>query len=266
MQSSYNLWLVAISFVVARLASYTALDLTGRISRLASARLRHAWHLAGTAALGVGIWSMHFIAMQAFSLPIPLGYDVATAAWPLGLAIGASYLALCMTTRRRLTPGRLLTGGVLMGPGIADMHHTGMTALQMSQGIRYRTTCFAGSLAIATGASTAALWMARALRRDAQFGGVRKRFAAALVMGVAIGGMHYADTANGVDAAWLAASVIVLKFAILIVTLMLSRSGARAIFPASAVSRLNGQILRLATLDMSADDFGEMPRNRMLAA
>ena len=262
MQSSYNFWLVTISFVVATLASYTALDLTGRIFLLASARLRHAWRLGGAAALGVGIWSMHFIAMLAFSLPIPLGFDFATTAASLGLAIGASYLALYVTTLQRHTPGRLLAGGVLMGFGIAGMHYTGMAALQMAPGIRYQPEWFAASLAIAIGASTAALWMARALSNDGARHVVRKRLGAALVMGVAISGMHYtamaaADflpgaicgAAKGVNATWLATSVILLTFAILTVTLMLSRFDARNALLIGAVSRLNGQIVRLATLD-----------------
>ncbi|MFM0552108.1 EAL domain-containing protein [Paraburkholderia sediminicola] len=262
MQSSYNLWLVTISFVVATLASYTALDLTGRIFLLASARLRHAWRLGGAAALGVGIWSMHFIAMLAFSLPIPLGYDFTTTAASLGLAVGASYLALYVTTHVRLTAGRLLAGGVVMGFGIAGMHYTGMAAMRMAPGIRYQSAWFAGSLAIAIGASTAALWMARALSNDDARHVVRKRLAAALVMAVAISGMHYAamaaaefplgavcGAAKGVNATWLATSVILLTFAILIVTLMLSRFDARTAFLVGAVSTLNGQIVRLATLD-----------------
>jgi diguanylate cyclase (GGDEF)-like protein len=262
MQSSYNFWLVTISFVVATLASYTALDLTGRIFLLASPRLRHAWRLGGAAALGVGIWSMHFIAMLAFSLPIPLGYDFATTAASLGLAIGASYLALYLTTRARLTAAHLLAGGVVMGVGIAGMHYTGMTAMQMAPGIHYQPAWFAASLAIAVGASTAALWMARALSNDDARHVVRKRLAAALVMAVAITGMHYAamaaaefplgaicGAAKGVNTTWLATSVILLTFAVLIVTLILSRFDARTSFLAGAVSNLNGQIVRLATLD-----------------
>ncbi|MFM0592540.1 MULTISPECIES: putative bifunctional diguanylate cyclase/phosphodiesterase [Paraburkholderia] len=262
MQSSYNFWLVGISFVVATLASYTALDLTGRIFLLASARLRHAWRLGGAAALGVGIWSMHFVAMLAFSLPIPLGYDLATTACSLGLAIGASYLALYVTTLERLTAARLLAGGVLMGCGIAGMHYTGMAAMQMAPGIDYQPAWFAGSLAIAVGASTAALWMARALSNENAGHVVFKRLGAALVMGVAISGMHYAGMAaaeiplgavcgatNGLNAPWLASSVILLTFAILIVTLILSRFDARTTFLVGAVSNLNGQIVRLATID-----------------
>jgi diguanylate cyclase len=262
MQSSYNFWLVAISFAVATLASYTALDLTGRIFLLASARRRHVWRLGGALALGVGIWSMHFVAMLAFSLPIPLGYDLATTACSLALAIGASYLALSMTTQERLTPGRLLAGGVLMGIGIAGMHYTGMAALRMAPAIQYQPAWFAASLAIAIGASSAALWMARALSNEHARHVARKRLAAALVMAVAISGMHYTamaaagfapnaicGAANDVDATWLATSVIVLTFAVLIVTLMLSRFDVRTTFLLGAVSKLNSQIVRLATID-----------------
>ncbi|RDJ99470.1 putative bifunctional diguanylate cyclase/phosphodiesterase [Paraburkholderia lacunae] len=262
MLSSYNFWLVAISFVVATLASYTALDLTGRIFLLASPRLRHAWRLGGAMALGVGIWSMHFVAMLAFSLPIPLGYDFATTAYSLGLAIGTSYLALFVTTQARLTAARLVSGGVLMGLGIAGMHYTGMAALRMEPGIRYQPAWLAASIVIAIGASTAALWIAHALSDDDKRHVLRQRFGAALVMGVAISGMHYAGmaaaefppgsvcgAAKGVSAAWLATSVILFTFAILLGTLLLSRFDARTTFLTGAVSSLNSQIMRLATLD-----------------
>ncbi|NML30168.1 putative bifunctional diguanylate cyclase/phosphodiesterase [Paraburkholderia antibiotica] len=263
MQSSYNFWLVAISFAVATLASYTALDLTGRIFLLASAPRRHAWRLGGALALGVGIWSMHFVAMLAFSLPVPLGYDVATTAWSLMLAIGASYLALCVTTRTHLTAAHLLAGGVLMGLGIAGMHYTGMAALRMAPAIDYQPGWFAASIVIAIGAATAALWMARALSNESARHVARKRFAAALVMGVAISGMHYAGmaaagfapnaicgAANDINSTWLASLVLLFTFAILTVTLMLSRFDVRTTFLLGAVSKLNGQIVRLATLDV----------------
>ncbi|CAH2896988.1 MAG: diguanylate cyclase/phosphodiesterase (GGDEF & EAL domains) with PAS/PAC sensor(s) [uncultured Paraburkholderia sp.] len=228
-----------MSFVVATLASCTALDLTGRIYVLASPRLRHVWRMGGALALGVGIWSMHFVAMLAFSLPIPLGYDFADTAYSLALAIGASYLALCLTTHTQLTAARLVGGGAFMGLGIAGMHYSGMAALRMSPGISYRPAWFAASLAIAIGASSAAL-----------------------VMAIAISGMHYVaiaaaefapgaicGAAAGVNAAWLATSVILFTFAILIVTLLLSRFDACTSFLVGAVSKLNGQIVRLATLD-----------------
>src|SRR5580658_7145908 len=226
MLGTYNLWLMAVSFVVATLASYTALDLTGRISLLASSRLRHAWLAGGAAAMGVGIWSMHFIAMLALSLPIPLGYDFALTGDSLAIAVVVSYFALFVTTRAQLTPSHLVAGSVLMGLGIAGMHYTGMAAMRMRPGIDYQPAWFTASLAIAIAASMAALLIARKLRDDTGYHVKRTRIGAALVMAMTL-----------------------FTFAILIVTLMLSRFDARTTFLVSAVSNLNGQIVRLATLD-----------------
>jgi diguanylate cyclase (GGDEF)-like protein len=262
MLGTYNFWLVAVSFIVAALASYTALDLTGRIALLASSRLRHAWLAGGAAAMGVGIWSMHFIAMLALSLPIPLGYDFALTGDSLAIAVVVSYFALFVTTRARLTLIHLVSGSVLMGLGIAGMHYTGMTAMRMRPGIDYQPAWFAASLAIAIAASMAALLIARRLRDDTGYNVRRTRFGAALIMALAISGMHYAGmmaadfpvdaicgAAKGVNTEWLATAVSLFTFAILIVTLMLSRFDARTSFLVSAVSNLNGQIVRLATLD-----------------
>src|ERR1700682_4918324 len=104
MPSTYNLWLVAVSLAVATLASYTALVLAGRISRLTQRSLRHAWLAGGATAMGVGIWAMHFVGMLAFSLAIPLGYDVAITGCSLAIAIVVSYFALFVVARAALTP------------------------------------------------------------------------------------------------------------------------------------------------------------------
>jgi diguanylate cyclase (GGDEF)-like protein len=262
MLGTYNFWLVAVSLIVAALASYTALDLTGRIALLTSSGLRHAWLAGGAAAMGVGIWSMHFIAMLALSLPIPLGYDFVLTGDSLAIAVVVSYFALLVTTRAQLTPLRLAAGSVLMGLGIAGMHYTGMAAMRMRPGINYQPAWFTVSLAIAIAASMAALLIARRLRDDAGRNVKRTRVGAALIMAVAISGMHYAGmmaadfpagaicgAAKGVNTEWLATAVSLFTFAILIVTLMLSRFDARTTFLVSAVSNLNGQIVRLATLD-----------------
>jgi diguanylate cyclase (GGDEF)-like protein len=271
--STYNAWLVALSLIVASLASYTALDLAGRISLLRQAAHRQAWLLGGAAAMGVGIWSMHFIGMLAFSLPIPLGYDTVITGASLGIAILVSYFALYVITRKQLTLLRLLTGGVLMGFGIAGMHYTGMAAMRMQPGIDYDPVLFAASIVIAIVASIAALWIAHTLSDAAQSNVIAKRILAALVMGFAITGMHYTGmaaahfasgaicgAARGINSQWLATTVTLFTFAILIVTLMLSRFDARTTFLQSSVSQLNGQVVRLATFDTLTD----LPNRRTL--
>lgn len=255
MQSNYNLGLVAISVIVATLASFTAIDLADRLSILAYARARHIWLAAGALAMGVGIWSMHFIGMLSFSLSIPIGYDFAITCYSLIIAVLVSWFALHVVTRERLKLLHVLAGGVLMGLGISGMHYMGMAAMRMNPAIRYEPTLFAGSIVIAIVASTAALWVAHTLRGADQNHVMPKRIGAACVMGIAIAGMHYTGmaaanfpvgsvcgAANGVKPQWLAAAVIPFAFAILIVTLFLSRLDARVAFLANSIARLNDQI------------------------
>ncbi|PAJ81740.1 histidine kinase [Burkholderia ubonensis] len=243
MQGTYHLPLVLLSLVIATLASYTALDLAAFISLLDKPRLRRAWLGGGAAAMGTGIWSMHFVGMLAFSLPIPLGYDLVETGVSLVIAVLVSYFALSVVTRAALTRSRLLAGGVLMGGGIAGMHYTGMAAMQMQPGIRYDPALFAASIGIAVLASTAALWLAQALRTRHGGFAIARRAGAATLMGIAISGMHYTamaaahfapdarcGAANGIDTPWLATTVALFTLAILIVTLMIARFDTRTMF------------------------------------
>jgi diguanylate cyclase len=189
MQSTYDYWLVALSLIVAILASYTALDLSGHISVLKRSRFRHAWLAGGAAAMGIGIWSMHFIGMLAFSLPTPLGYDLATTGYSLMIAILLSYSVLYVVTQTKLTLLRLITGGTLMGLGISGMHYTGMAAVEMQPAIHYDPVLFVASIVIAIAAANAALWIAHKLSNEDQTHLIAKRIGAAFLMGIAITGM-----------------------------------------------------------------------------
>lgn len=262
MHSTYDYWLVALSLSVATLASYTALDLSGHISILTRRRLRQAWLAGGAAAMGIGIWSMHFIGMLAFSLPTPLGYDFVTTGYSLVIAILLSYSVLYVVTQTKRTASRLIIGGTLMGLGICGMHYTGMAAMDMQPPIHYEPALFVTSIVIAIAAAIAALWIAYALSNADQTHLIAKRIGAAFLMGIAITGMHYtgmaaahfppgsvSGAANDIDSQWLATTIILLTLAILIVTLILSRYDARTNFLVGSVSQLNGQIVRLATVD-----------------
>ena len=274
MHGTYNLWLVALSLMVATLASFTALDLSGRIFLIKQAGLRHAWLAGGAAAMGIGIWSMHFIGMLAFSLPITLGYNLVITAGSLVIAVLVSYFALFVITRAKLTLRRLVAGGILMGFGIAGMHYTGDAAMQMKPGIQYDPVLVAFSIVIAIVASCIALWIAQTLNDAGQHYVTAKRVGAASVMGIAIAGMHYTGSAaaefplgsicgaaNGVDGHWLAVTIALFTFAILTATLMLSRFDARTTLLVGSVSQLNGQIVRMATFDALTD----LPNRRTLS-
>jgi len=190
---SYSPTLVVISLCVAILASYTALDLTGRIST-AKGRAVHLWTAGGACAMGIGVWSMHFIGMLAFNLPIDLGYDLGITLLSLLISILSCGFALWLVSQPQMPAWQLAFGALAMGAGISAMHYTGMAAMRMLPGIDYDPTLFGTSLLIAVGASGAALWIAFRLRRKGPY--VRLiRSGAAVIMGIAIVGMHYTGMA-----------------------------------------------------------------------
>jgi PAS domain S-box-containing protein len=190
MSCSYNPFLVALSIVIAVLASYTAVDLVGQITA-AQAKAKLAWLIGGAVVMGIGIWSMHFVAMLAFSLPISMGYDALTVLFSVLPAIVASLGALFLASRPVLNTEQLLTGGVLMGIGIASTHYIGMTAMRMEAVTQYDPLLFMVSVVLAISASIVALSIAFQMRLQKGKIGRRRRILSAFVMGIAISGMHY---------------------------------------------------------------------------
>jgi NO-binding membrane sensor protein with MHYT domain len=221
LDASYDWRLIVLSYIIAVLASYTALDLAGRVTA-ARGRARRSWLLGGAFAMGAGIWSMHFTGMLAFSLPIAITYDVPTVLLSLVVAMIASGFALFVASRDVLSLERLLVSGLPMGLGIATMHYSGMAALRMPAMIDYDPPIFGLSILIAVVASSAALWLAFQLRseRVAPRVWLALKIGSALIMGVAITGMHYtgmlaahfmpipgATTEAGIDALPLGAAI-----------------------------------------------------------
>jgi NO-binding membrane sensor protein with MHYT domain len=131
MTGSHHPVLVVVSVLIAMLASYTALQLAGRVAA-ASGWVRRAWLASGSVAMGVGIWSMHFVAMLAFHLPVPITYDVPLWLLSILIAVLASWLALFIASRKRVGHWTLAAGAVVMGAAIAAMHYTGMAAVRIS--------------------------------------------------------------------------------------------------------------------------------------
>ena len=196
MTGTYDFRLVALSYLVAVFASYTALDLAGRVTA-ARGRARLIWLGGGAIAMGVGIWSMHFTGMLAYRLPMPMRYDLPLVLLSLLVAIGASAGALYTMSRPQARMSYLLVGGLVVGAGIAAMHYIGMAAMRMDAAISYEPLMVLLSLLIAVGAAMAALWLAFQFRADnaASKRLWRLKLAGALVMGIAITGMHYTGIA-----------------------------------------------------------------------
>ncbi len=163
MTATYDFRLVALSIIIAVIASYTALDLAEQVTA-ATERERKLWLAGGAIAMGSGIWSMHFIAMLAYKLPILVDYNSSIVSASLALAVVASGLALYIVSRQPIDRLQFLTGGSCMGLTIAGMHYTGMAGLQLEARTEYDLALVALSVMIAIGASFAALLLAFQLR------------------------------------------------------------------------------------------------------
>lgn len=185
---TYDSMLVVFSYVVAVAASYTVLDLVERIVATVGWR-KWVWLTYGAIAMGMGIWSMHFVGMLAFSLPEPVAYDLGEVLLSVVAAIAGSFLALLIVSRGRLDALRLIGGGVLLAAGISAMHYIGMAAMVI--GITYNYTYVAASIVIALIASIAALWLSLYFRREGSRVDGWKKLGSGLIMGGAIAGMHY---------------------------------------------------------------------------
>src|SRR5882762_2799316 len=175
------------------IASYASLDLAGRVTA-ARGWTRAVWLLAGAGAVGTGIWSMHYIGMLAFIMPIPVAYHWPTVLLSLFAAIFASVIALYVGSRQKMGAFRALAGSVLMGGGIASMHYIGMDAMRLSAVCHFSSFLVVLSVVFAVLFSLVALWITFHFR-DEKKGIDWGKSAGAVLMGTAIPVMHYTGMA-----------------------------------------------------------------------
>jgi len=235
----YDLWVVAASILIAAFASYVALDLAKRV-RTKDRGVGRSWWIGGSVAMGTGIWAMHFVGMLAFSVPIVLGYTygLTLASWIAAVAV--SGVALSVASQGTLTLRCLAFGALAMGVGICAMHYIGTAALDLSPGIVWRWELVAASAVIAVVASAAALLLFSWQQRIGDRYGSAYQAGAAVVMGLAISGMHYTGmaaagfpegtvclSANALGGDTLGALVVLASVTMLAVTLFTSILDAR---------------------------------------
>lgn len=185
--ASYDLLLVVLSFLVSAFGSYTALRLAHHAgTAFKRGKDRFFWVASAAIALGAGgIWSMHFIAMAALQLPVPVRYDLVVTALSLLVAVGSTALGLLLGICGPWNLGRAVTSGCVMGLGIASMHYVGMAAMRMPGSVTYDNALVAVSVVIGVGASVASVILAGRPRTAVP------PWVAALLMAVAVSGMHY---------------------------------------------------------------------------
>jgi two-component system sensor histidine kinase/response regulator len=189
----YDYRLVALSVLIAILAAYAALDLAGRVTA-AKGLARFAWLSGGALAMGMGIWSMHYMGMEAFRLPVPVEYDWPTVLLSMVAAVCASAVALFVVSRKTMGMAAAIGGSLLMGSGIAAMHYIGMEAMRLPGMCSYSSGLVALSIVLAVVISFVAMWLTFGLRGQTATFSWRKS-GSALLMGAAIPVMHYVGMA-----------------------------------------------------------------------
>lgn len=190
MNGEYNLNLVIVSVMIAFATSYTALDMLTRM-RNSSGKVFWICLFGGALAMGCGIWSMHFVGMLAFSLPVPLGYDLPLTLLSLVISIAISGTALWIMKFSMLNNSLTAVGALFMGIGIVAIHYIGMSAMQMSPPIMYDSSLAILSIFTAILAASLALYLAFRLQNmNSSIIVITKLFSAA-ALGGAISGTHY---------------------------------------------------------------------------
>lgn len=224
--------LVILSYVVSVLGSFTALQLAIAIPNATSST--HRWRAVSAAGIAMGggaIWAMHFIAMLACQMNVEVTYDLPITLGSAVIAVVSCMAGLAIAGTGLFNWGKLIIAGVLMGLGVTGMHYAGMSAMLMPADTVYNSTLVMASAGIAIVASIVALWLAFNLRGWGQMLG------SALVMGVAVCGMHYTGmlaasfvpnearaslVAGGVSGGYLGVGIFVVTTALLAAVLTIS--------------------------------------------
>jgi NO-binding membrane sensor protein with MHYT domain len=182
---------VLVSYLVATFAAYTAFDLIARVRAAASQTTRLVWLAIAGLSMGFGIWAMHFIAMLAVEIAIPIRFDLTLTSLSAGSAVLASGLAFHIVANEPRSRIRLGLAGIVLGCGIGLMHYTGMAALRMPAHIYYDPLLFVVSVAVAIVFSTVALLALSVLPRFSSRRFILARVTGSALMGLAIVLMHY---------------------------------------------------------------------------
>jgi diguanylate cyclase (GGDEF)-like protein len=194
MVGSYDYRLVLLSLLVVFVSCLVTFSLSAKVYR-SEPRIAKLWRIGGALAIGTGIWSMHFIGMLAFSLPIAVGYALDYTALSWLIAIAVSWFALQIASLRELTTHILLVGSLFMGAGISGVYYISMYAMHLSPPIIYDPLLVMLSVLTAIAASMAAIHILFRLRVQRFESAFLPKILAAMMMSAALAGVHYTGMA-----------------------------------------------------------------------
>jgi PAS domain S-box-containing protein len=186
---------IVLSYVVAAFAALTAFELTRPAAEARRAREGIGWAFAGTTALAIGVWAMHFVGMQAFRIGVPVAYDVPLVIVSFIVALGGAVVALWLVVYGKATAPIVAAASVLLGLCLAGMHYTGMAALRIAAVVRYDPRWVGVSVAIAIATSYAAFLLIARFTAQQRLRQIGPELLTAAVMGLAIVSVHYTGMA-----------------------------------------------------------------------
>lgn len=187
-QGDYATSVVILSILIAVIASYSALTMNGRAQRIGFFH-RNLWLMFASIAMGFGIWSMHFVGMSAFSLPVHMTYNVTLTVLSIVPAMVASFIAFYLSNLPKRGLWVYILAGVSMGAGISTMHYMGMYAMKMDISYSYNYLIFIVSIGISVAISMLAVYIFSNLQLYMKNRWIQ--LFTALIMGLAVSSMHY---------------------------------------------------------------------------
>lgn len=240
-ETSYSVGLVILSVVVATMGAYVAIETAQRIRT--ERHRRFLWTCCGALAMGVGIWTMHFVGMLGLEMPVPVWYDALLTYASVVPAVVGCAIAFMVFNRANVSGWLLSVTSVFMGAAIAGMHYTGMAGMRVGSAIVYDPPLVAASVGIAVVLSFAGLALTRSmLKPGSEPGAPLKKIGASLLLGSAVIGMHYTGMAaarfTSGPAGWTPTGYVILGTYELGVTVAISSVVLLAI--ALAVTRFAG--------------------------
>lgn len=193
-ETSWNYWLVLLSVLIAVIGSYIAFDAAGRM-QFSNGAMRKICFGTGAFMMGLAIWSMHFVGMQALQMPLPVSYNPVLTLLSMVAAMLGAGIAFFVMNRQSMGGFHLVFGSLAMGLAIVTMHYMSRASMQMAAIIQYDPFFFAPSVLIALLVSAGALRLAFRMKVEQGRVWFFQKVGSALVMGAAISGMHYAGMA-----------------------------------------------------------------------
>jgi len=189
MSYTYSYWLVLFSYLIAWLGAYAGLNTVPSIIESNKMLTKYIWHFSGAIAMGIAVWSMHFVGMLAFKLPVMMHHEVSLTAISIIPAIFASYLAIAIFIKDNVAKYEFIIGGIFLGAGIGLMHYIGMEAMYGNFILKYDIYNFLLSILVAVVLASIALYIG--IKQFKKSKVAPQLAGSSAIIGAAITGMHY---------------------------------------------------------------------------